>query len=106
MAFYFFKMRLDVYLKLSRLIARRTLAKKFTSAGLIKVNGAVAKSSKEMSVGDEIEITRFPRILTVQVSEVPNTKQVSKKDVTSMYKVISEQKMPDQMDFPEQGNCN
>ncbi len=101
MAFYFFKMRLDIYLKLSRLIARRTLAKEFSSAGLIKVNGALAKGSKEIAAGDEIEITRFPRILTVKVLDVPNTKQVSKKDASSIYKVISEKQTPDQLDFPE-----
>ncbi|MEZ5346680.1 MAG: RNA-binding S4 domain-containing protein [Pyrinomonadaceae bacterium] len=92
-------MRLDLYLKLSRLITRRTLAKEFTNAGLVIVNGNVAKSSREVSKGDEITITKYPKILTVEVLQVPNSKQVSKKDAGSMYRVIHEEQMPDQTDF-------
>ena len=49
-------MRLDLFLKASRLIARRSLAQKFCDAGLVKVNDLTAKSSREIKVGDEIEI--------------------------------------------------
>jgi ribosomal 50S subunit-recycling heat shock protein len=63
--FPFIKMRLDLYLKVSRLIPRRSLAQEFCDAGLIKINGAVAKSSKEVKTGDEIEIHRRNRIQTI-----------------------------------------
>ncbi|MCB1025999.1 MAG: RNA-binding S4 domain-containing protein [Acidobacteria bacterium] len=93
-------MRLDIYLKLSRLITRRTLAKEFADAGLIKVNGSTAKSSKEISPGDKIEITRYPRILTVEVLALPQAKQISKKDAGFLYRVTSETAMPDPLDLP------
>lgn len=84
-------MRLDVFLKLSRLISRRTLAKKFAQAGLVSVNGLTAKASREMSEGDEIEIRRHDRITKVRVLTVPDKKQVSKKDASGLFEIISEE---------------
>ena len=83
-------MRLDVFLKLSRLITRRTLAQEFCDAGLIKINGAVAKSGKEVKVGDEIAISRRDRNLTVRVTSVPETKQVSKQSAGGLYTVLAD----------------
>ncbi len=48
-------MRLDLFLKTSRLIARRSLAQQFCDAGLIKINNLTAKSSRDVKAGDEIE---------------------------------------------------
>ena len=84
-------MRLDVFLKLSRLISRRTLAKEFTKAGLVSVNETLAKSSREMNVGDVIEIRRHDRITKVKVLIVPQKKQVSKRDASTLYEIISEE---------------
>lgn len=92
-------MRLDLFLKSSRLIPRRSLAKEFTKAGLVKVNGAEAKSGREVKVGDEIEIKRHNRITKVKVAEVPSKKQVSKKDATNLYEIISEEILEDEMPF-------
>jgi ribosomal 50S subunit-recycling heat shock protein len=83
-------MRLDVFLKLSRLITRRTLAQEFCDAGLIQINGAVAKSGKEVKVGDEITISRRDRKLTVRIVSVPETKQVSKQSAGDLYTVVSD----------------
>ena len=87
----FFVMRLDIFLKLSRLISSRTLAKEFTKAALVSVNGLVAKSSRDVSAGDEIEITRHNKIIKVKVLIVPSKKQVSKKDALGLYEIISEE---------------
>ena len=84
-------MRLDLYLKVSRLIQRRTLAQEFCDAGLISVNGAAAKSGKEIKVGDEITINRRNRRTIVQVSIVPDTKQVSKQSAGDLFTIISEE---------------
>ncbi len=88
-------MRLDIFLKLSRLVPRRTLAKKFAKAGLVRVNGTLAKSSREISIDDEILISYGKRISTVRVVDVPNKKQVSKKDARKLYELISEKILED-----------
>lgn len=81
-------MRLDVFLKLSRLIHRRSLAQEFCDAGAIKVNGAVAKSSKIVAAADEITITRSDRTETFRVTELPKSKQVSKNSASELYERI------------------
>lgn len=83
-------MRLDLYLKVSRLIIRRSLAQDFCDAGKIKINGIVAKSSREVKLNDEIEITRSGKILTVKVLQVPATKQVSRQTSSSLFEIVSE----------------
>ncbi len=88
-------MRLDIFLKLSRLLPRRSLAQEFIKKGLVSVNGIVAKSSKEISVGDEIEIRKYNRIRIARVIEVPKKKQVSKKDSEGLIKVISDKEIED-----------
>lgn len=83
-------MRLDLFLKVTRLIQRRNLAQEFCDANLVKVNGQVAKSAKEIKAGDEIEIKRRNRVLTVRVNEVPDKKQVSKQSAANLYEILSE----------------
>lgn len=92
-------MRLDLFLKSSRLILRRSLAKEFTQAGLVKINGIKAKSGREIKVGDEIEIKRHNRLTKVKVIEVPNKKQVSKNDAANLYEIISEEILEEEMPF-------
>jgi ribosomal 50S subunit-recycling heat shock protein len=90
-----FKMRLDLYLKTSRLIPRRSLAQEFCDAGLIKVNDAVAKSSKEVKTGDEIEIKRRDRRTLLKVREVPSKKQVSRAAAADLFEILSEETLED-----------
>lgn len=84
-------MRLDLFLKSSRLCARRSLAQKFCDANLVKVNGLAAKSSKEIKPDDEIEITRGTRLLKVRVVAIPDKKQVSRADAANLYEIVSEE---------------
>ena len=60
-------MRLDLYLKLSRLVPRRTLAQQMCEAGAVRLNGSPAKSAREVRVGDEIAIRQGGRVTTVRV---------------------------------------
>ncbi|MGH9821181.1 MAG: S4 domain-containing protein, partial [Pyrinomonadaceae bacterium] len=60
-------MRLDLYLVASRLIKRRSLAQEFCDKGLVKINGVIAKSSKDVRPGDTIEVWRRSEILTIRV---------------------------------------
>jgi len=83
-------MRLDLYLKTSRLIVRRSLAQEFCDAGLIKVNGLTAKSSKEVKTGDRIEILRRNRSTLLKVLQIPDKKQVSRNDAANLYEITSE----------------
>lgn len=84
-------MRLDLFLKSSRLILRRSLAQEFSKAGLVRVNGTEAKPGREVKPGDEIEIRRHNRITKIRVTEIPASKQVSKSGAANLYEIISEE---------------
>ena len=77
-------MRLDKYLKVSRLIKRRTVANEACDNGRISVNGRVVKASYEVKVGDRIEISMGARTVAVEVLQVADN--VRKDDATAMYK--------------------
>ena len=79
-------MRLDKYLKVSRLIKRRTVANEACDNGRISVNGRVVKASYDVKVGDRIEIAMGPRIVAVEVVQVADN--VRKDDAGAMYKEV------------------
>lgn len=79
-------MRLDKYLKVSRLIKRRTVANEACDNGRISVNGRVVKASYDVKVGDKIEISLGSRVLAVEVLQVAET--VKKDDAAGMYQEI------------------
>ena len=80
-------MRLDKFLKVSRLIKRRTVANTVSEMGRVLVNGNPAKPAKQLKVGDIIEIEYSNRIEKVEVLIIP-TGNVSVQDAGSLYKVI------------------
>ena len=84
-------MRLDKYLKVSRLIKRRTLAKDVANAERILVNDKLAKPSKELKIGDIITIEFGTKIVKVMVKSLEVS--VKKSDATLMYDFISEKKL-------------
>ena len=79
-------MRLDKYLKVSRLIKRRTVANEACDNGRISVNGRVVKASYDVKVGDRIEISMGSRTVAVEVLQV--AENVRKDDASAMYKEI------------------
>jgi ribosomal 50S subunit-recycling heat shock protein len=79
-------MRLDIFLKISRLVPRRTLAQQLCQAGAVSVNGAQVKSAREIRVGDEIAIRQRGRITKVRVAAVPS-KPPSKAQAASLYEI-------------------
>jgi ribosomal 50S subunit-recycling heat shock protein len=83
-------MRLDLFLKASRLVARRTVAQALCDAGLVSINGAPAKSSRAVRVRDEISLRRRNHLLTVSVINLPATRQTSRSDASSLYEVLSD----------------
>lgn len=80
-------MRLDKYLKVSRLIKRRTVANEACDAGRITANGKVCKASYDVKVGDILEIRMGERIIKAEVLAV--AEHALKNDAPLMYKILS-----------------
>ena len=79
-------MRLDKYLKVSRIIKRRTVANDACDTEHVEVNGRRAKASYDVKVGDVIAVTFGERNLRLRVLEVKDS--VAKADASSMYEII------------------
>lgn len=81
-------MRLDKYLKISRLIKRRTMAKEASNNERILVNGQIAKPSKEIKINDLITISFGKKELTVKVTSIIDS--TKKADASLMYELVEE----------------
>lgn len=79
-------MRLDKYLKVSRLIKRRTVANEACDNARVTVNGHPAKAGYDVKVGDKIQISMGTRTVSVEVLQV--TEAVRKDDASAMYREI------------------
>lgn len=79
-------MRLDKYLKVSRIIKRRTVANEACDAGRVSVNGKVARASLDVKIGDIIEIAFGTRNVKVEVLAV--NEAIRKEDAVNLYKII------------------
>ena len=79
-------MRLDKFLKVSRLIKRRTVANEACSSSHVSVNGMPAKPSKDVSVGDIVEITFGNKTVKFEIMKI--SEHVTKDQAEEMYKVI------------------
>lgn len=84
-------MRLDKYLKVSRIIKRRTLAKEVADNGRIEVNGRVAKSSTTVDIDDIITISFGNKIVTVKVLQLLDS--TKKDDAQNMFEIIDEKRL-------------
>jgi ribosomal 50S subunit-recycling heat shock protein len=82
-------MRLDVFLKTSRLIKRRSVAKELCDRGKVEVGGAPAKAGREVKAGDLLTMALHGRKLTVEVAEIPSG-NVSKEKAAGLYSVIED----------------
>ena len=79
-------MRLDKYLKVSRLIKRRTVTKDASNDEKIIVNGKIAKPSYEVKIGDIIEVNYFKSTIKVKVKQLINSSK--KEDALEMYELL------------------
>jgi ribosomal 50S subunit-recycling heat shock protein len=84
-------MRLDIFLKLSRLCPRRTVAQKLCDAGLVLINGRPAKSAHVVKAGDQLDLRRRDHLLVVRVALVPSPPNVSRADAKRMYEVLRDE---------------
>lgn len=81
-------MRLDKYLKVSRLIKRRTVANEACDAGRVLVNGKPARASYEVKEGDVLEIALGERVLRAKVLSV--TEYAKKEQASDMYQMLED----------------
>ncbi|WP_066368129.1 RNA-binding S4 domain-containing protein [Neobacillus fumarioli] len=91
-------MRLDKFLKVSRLIKRRTLAKEVSDQGRIEINGKEAKASSTVKVGDELRLRLGQRILIVRIDRIQETSK--KEEAAGMYTIIKEERTNSQETRP------
>lgn len=83
-------MRLDKFMKVSRLIKRRTLAKQVADQGRVLINGTKAKASTVVKENDELQIRFGQKIVTVRIDQL---KEMAKKEETAqMYTILKEEK--------------
>ena len=90
-------MRLDLFLKASRLCLRRTVAQKICDAGRVSINGKPAKSAHLVRSGDQISLQTRDKQIVVRVTAVPDERQTSRKDAKSLYETVSETRLEDDL---------
>jgi ribosomal 50S subunit-recycling heat shock protein len=86
-------MRLDKFLKVSRLIKRRTVAKDVSGAGKILINGRPAKAATDVKVGDKLTLLFGRREVEIEVLEIAETKRADQ--AADMYRILSETAVAD-----------
>lgn len=84
-------MRLDKFLKVSRLVKRRTMAKEVCDQGRVELNGRTAKSSSTVKLGDNLAIRYGNRLVTVQIERIVDT--TKKDEAATMYTLVSEERL-------------
>lgn len=88
-------MRLDLFLKSSRLCLRRTVAQQLCDAGLVSVNDKPAKSSTTVQAGNELSIRRRDCVLRVRIVALPTSRQTSRSEANNLYEILGEEKFKD-----------
>lgn len=83
-------MRLDKFLKVSRLVKRRTVASELCQGGHVKINGKVAKPAAEVKAGDQLQLRFGNRLLRVEILDVP-AKAVPAQLADQLYQVLEDQ---------------
>lgn len=95
-------MRLDKFLKVARIIKRRTVANTICNKGRVKLNGKVAKPASEVSVGDRIEIGFGSGNVLVEVKEI--RENVKRTEVAELYEIIGGHKGQEVPEIGEDGS--
>lgn len=84
-------MRLDKYLKVCRIIKRRSVSKDIISFGQVNLNNRKSKPSSEVKIGDKITLTLGNRLITIEVLSL--NEKVKKEEAISLYKIIDEKEI-------------
>ena len=86
-------MRLDAFLKTSRLIKRRSVAKEFCDKGRVRIGGLSAKAGRELKAGDVITLSLPRRKLTFEVIEIPSG-NLPKERAAGIYRIVEDRPVP------------
>jgi ribosomal 50S subunit-recycling heat shock protein len=84
-------MRLDKFLKVSRLVKRRTMAKEVCDSGRVQLNGKPSKSSSTVKIGDNLSIRYGNKLVTVHIERIVDT--TKKEEAATMYTLLSEERI-------------
>lgn len=84
-------MRLDKYLKVTRIIKRRTVSKDIISFGQVSINNKKAKPSTNVDIGDMITLQLGNRLITIEVLSI--NEKTKKEEVLSLYKIVDEKEI-------------
>ncbi len=82
-------MRIDKWLKVSRILKRRTISQELAKNDRVEINGKMVKPSKEVHVGDEVGVRFGSRRITVRVNSVEEVKR--KQEASEMYEILKEE---------------
>ncbi len=91
-------MRLDVYLKIARLVKRRPISKELANQDRIMINKRIAKPSREVKIGDEIDLFFGHRHLKVKVLEMADS--IKKAQSMTLYEILIDERIFPQVDEP------
>lgn len=86
--------RLDLFLKTSRLVKRRTVAQEMCGAGRVLVNSQEAKPAKEIGPGDAMRISYSTRIIDIEVLKIPASSKNAKDAPEELFRITSDQRIP------------
>lgn len=84
-------MRLDKYLKVARIIKRRTVSKDIISFGQVSINNKKAKPSSDVEIGDFITLQLGNRLITIEVLSI--NEKIKKEEAINLYKIIDEKEI-------------
>ena len=84
-------MRIDKWLKVSRIMKRRTVSQELAKNQRVEINGKIVKPSKEVLVGDEVSVQFGSRKITVKVLSVEEVRR--KKEASEMYEILKEERV-------------
>lgn len=83
-------MRVDSFLKQSRLVKRRTMAKELCEDGAVKLNGRPVRAGKEVAPGDRLALRLWNRLLEIEIEKLPE-RATSAVEARSLYRIVSEE---------------
>jgi ribosomal 50S subunit-recycling heat shock protein len=84
--------RLDVFLKQSRIVKRRAMAKELCEDGAVNVNGRRARAGKEVSVGDRLSLRLWSRLMEIEIERIPE-RAPSKVESRKLYRLLAEKRV-------------
>lgn len=85
-------LRLDLFLKQSRLVKRRALAKELCEDGAVRVNGSTARAGKEVTAGDLLSLRLWSRLLDLEIVHIPE-RPPSKEEARKLFRILSEKRV-------------